>query len=155
MKKISRFILLLILLLTLTGCVEHIEDTNGADNFSLETITDQDILNGFPTISVRQSKVRKNNEYKYSVKKITGVEEVFKGSFKNENVAITINTSVEEGNARIVLVYKNQILKQFMLNADNQVFSMINVDGEIKIIVAGESAKINIDFIVESEKSIS
>jgi hypothetical protein len=155
MKKISRFILLLILLLTLTGCVEHIEDTNGADNFSLETITDQDILNGFPTISVRQSKVRKNNEYKYSVKKITGVEEVFKGSFKNENVAITINTSVEEGNARIVLVYKNQIIKQFMLNADNQVFSMINVDGEIKIIVAGESAKINIDFIVESEKSIS
>ncbi len=155
MKKISRFILLLILLLTLTGCVEHIEDTNGADNFSLETITDQDILNGFPTISVRQSKVRKNNEYKYSVKKITGVEEVFKGSFKKENVAITINTSVEEGNARIVLVYKNQIIKQFMLNADNQVFSMINVDGEIKIIVAGESAKINIDFIVESEKSIS
>ena len=155
MKKTSRFILLLILLLTLTGCVEHIEDTNGADNFSLETITDQDILNGFPTISVRQSKVRKNNEYKYSVKKITGVEEVFKGSFKNENVAITINTSVEEGNARIVLVYKNQIIKQFMLNADNQVFSMINVDGEIKIIVAGESAKINIDFIVESEKSIS
>ena len=155
MKKNSRFILLLILLLTLTGCVEHIEDTNGADNFSLETITDQDILNGFPTISVRQSKVRKNNEYKYSVKKITGVEEVFKGSFKNENVAITINTSVEEGNARIVLVYKNQIIKQFMLNADNQVFSMINVDGEIKIIVAGESAKINIDFIVESEKSIS
>ena len=64
MKKISRFILLIILLLTLTGCVEHIEDTNGENNYSLETITDQDILKGYPTISVRQSMVRKNNEYK-------------------------------------------------------------------------------------------
>lgn len=155
MKKISRFILLIILLLTLTGCVEHIEDTNGENNYSLETITDQDILNGYPTISVRQSMVRKNNEYKYSVKKLTGVEEVFKGGFKNEDVAITINTSVEEGNAKIVLVYKNQIIKKFLLNSENQVFSMLNVDGEIKIIVAGESAKITLDFIVESGKSIS
>ena len=155
MRKISKFILLIILLFTLTGCGKHIEDTNGAEDFTLETITEEDILNGYPVSSVKQSMERVGNEYKYSVKKMTGVEEIFKGSFQDEDIAITLNTSVESGNAQIVLVYKNIILKRFLLNEDNQVFSMIGVKGEIKILVAGESAKIKIDCTVESSKGIS
>mgnify|MGYP003478078095 FL=1 len=155
MKKISKFILLIILLLTLTSCGNHIEDKNGPDDFTLETITEEDILNGYSVVSVKQSLVRKNNEYKYSVKKLSGVEEIFKGSFKDEDVAITLDTSVESGNAQIVLVYKGMILKRFLLNSENQVFSMTGLNGEIKILVAGESAKVNVNFIVESSKGIS
>ena len=135
--------------------MRYFEDKNGPDDFTLETITEEDILNGYSVVSVKQSLVRKNNEYKYSVKKLSGVEEIFKGSFKDEDVAITLDTSVESGNAQIVLVYKGMILKRFLLNSENQVFSMTGLNGEIKILVAGESAKVNVNFIVESSKGIS
>ena len=141
--KITSCILLIILLFTLTGCGKHIEDTNGAEDFTLETITEEDILNGYPVSSVKQSMERDGNE------------EIFKGSFQDEDIAITLNTSVESGNAQIVLVYKNIILKRFLLNEDNQVFSMTGVKGEIRILVAGESAKVKIDCTVESSKGIS
>ena len=155
MKRNSKLILLIILLLALTGCGKHIEDTNGPEDFTLETITEEDILNGYPEVAVKQSLERDGNEYKYSVKKMTGVKEIFKGSFQNEDIAITLNTSVESGNANIVLLYKNIILKRFLLNAENQVFSMTGLNGEIRILVVGESAKVNVDFIVESSKGIS
>ena len=52
-------------------------------------------------------------------------------------------------------VYKGMILKRFLLNSENQVFSMTGLNGEIKILVAGESAKVNVNFIVESSNGIS
>ena len=73
--------------------MRYFEDKNGPDDFTLETITEEDILNGYSVVSVKQSLVRKNNEYKYSVKKLSGVEEIFKGSFKDEDVAITLDNS--------------------------------------------------------------
>ena len=50
MKNFLVFVLLLTIF-GLTGC-SHIEDTNGEDDFSITTITDQDIINGMNDLSV-------------------------------------------------------------------------------------------------------
>ncbi len=154
MKKIGQILLFLILLLSLTSCVKHIEDTNGDTNYSLEVITKENMLEGIPTVTLGRKIVRKNNEYKCSIKKLSGVDELYKGSFRNEDVAVTLSNSIESGNAKIILVYNDIVIKEFMLNSENQIISLSNTKGEIRIIVAGESAKISVEFTVESEKSI-
>ena len=155
MKKISKVIFLMVLLLSLCSCVKHIEDTNGESNHSLTVITKEDMLNGYPTKTVGRKISRKNNEYNCSIKKFSGVEELFSGSFKDEDVAVKLNSKVESGNAKIILVYNEIIIKEFSLNASNQIVSLTNTNGKIRILVAGESAKISVDFTVESTKSIS
>ena len=155
MKKISKVIFLMVLLLSLCSCVKHIEDTNGESNYSLAVITKEDMLNGYPTITVGRKTSRKNNEYKCSIKKFSGVEELFNGSFKDEDVAVILNSKVEAGNAKIILVLNDIIIKEFSLNASNQVVSLTKTNGKIRILIAGESAKISVDFTVESAKSIS
>lgn len=44
MKKLLSALLLLVLIFTFTACASDIQDTNGDLDFSLATITDEDIL---------------------------------------------------------------------------------------------------------------
>ena len=68
----------------LMSAPDHIEDTNGTDNFAIQTITDEQIINrsigarGGPDIS---RNILTGNALTFSAKKYTGVSEIFYDNF--------------------------------------------------------------------------
>ena len=50
----------------MTSCknFNQIKDTNGPDDYTLNTITDEDIIKGFNSVSIGSIESSKNNEYK-------------------------------------------------------------------------------------------
>ena len=61
----------------LTSDLEHIEDTNGPDDISLTTITDQDIIeHKMGSMGLRKSTNNLNNTIRFSSDKFTGVYEI-------------------------------------------------------------------------------
>ncbi len=58
--------------------LEHIEDMNGADNYTLQQITDSNIINrdiGAMGLKITTDSI--SNTTTYSSKKFTGVEEIY------------------------------------------------------------------------------
>lgn len=122
--------------------LEHIEDTNGADNYSLQQINDYNIINmdvGALNFAKETSVLSSLPEY--SSKKFTGVAEVYRTNTIANRFDITLyNTTVKEGNFRIVLVYNDEIVHEFKLNELSQTYTLENPNGTISLRVAGESA---------------
>ena len=126
----------------LTSSVDHIEDTNGADNYSLQQITDENIIKmniGAKNISETQSVLSSLPEY--SSKKFTGVYEIYRTNIVANRFDITLyNTMVDAGNLRIVLVHNDEIVHEFALNEVSQTYTLENPKGTVSLRVAGESA---------------
>ena len=85
--------------------LKHIEDTNGADNYSLQTITDSNIINrdvGAMGLNIHKSAV--SDVTTYSSEKFTGVEEIYGTNIWGNRLEITVNHArVDSGNFKIVL----------------------------------------------------
>lgn len=102
MKRLLVFLLTVSFMLSLTACGIEIEDTNGPDDYSLETITDENIINmdlgasGSAASSDDASQV-----VKYSSKNFSGVEEIcFVNRIMASEVVIDLSTiMVKEGNS--------------------------------------------------------
>lgn len=143
MKKINVFASLLILC-TLTSCSLHIKDTNGKDNYSLNTITDENILspNGVVKIAAVQTSVNGSNVYK--AKKYSGVEKI--ATYKN-GFTLYVNNVVKSGNFRICLVCDDVIVKDFAINNSDSFAALDSKTYDLYI--AGESAQFEISYFVE------
>lgn len=143
MKKYLLLILLSIVLL-LTGCgLGHIEDVNGEDDYSLATLTDDNIIN--PTGSTKTSSfyTSMNKMYKVKVKKFSGVEELaeFKESY---SVSLTVDFKVNSGNGLVVLVKNDEIVKRFEPNTVTQY--NLQPYTEYSLRVAGETCNYELKY---------
>lgn len=132
----------------LSSDLEHIEDTNGADNFSLQTITDSNIINrDIGAMGLKKSTDSAFNTTTYSSNKFTGVEEIFGENIWGNRFEITVNHArVDSGNFKIVLLEDDEIVHEFTLNELMQTYVLENPNGYISLRIAGESADFMFDY---------
>lgn len=130
--------------------LEHIEDTNGAENYNLQTITDSNIINrdiGAMGLKISNSTV--TNTTSYSSEKFTGVEEIYGENIVANRIEFNINhASVTEGNFRIVLLVDDEIVHEFKLNELMQTYVLENPSGYVSLRIAGESANFMFDYYI-------
>ena len=154
----TRYISLVLAILTLicctlgfSGCgLEHIEDTNGADNFALQTITDENIRNlDMGSINVVETTDNVSNTATYKSNKFTGVYEVYSENIITNRYEITVNHArVDAGNFKMVLCVDDEIVHTFTLNELSQTFILEDVSGTVSLRIAGESAEFMFDYSV-------
>lgn len=131
--------------------LEHIEDTNGAENFALQTITDANIINkdigavGGPNMSTDNI----SNTTTYSSEKFTGVAEIYGVNITTTSMDIIVNhASVTEGNFKLVLLVDDEIVHEFKLNELTQTYTLENPSGYVSLVIAGESANFEFDYSI-------
>ena len=122
--------------------LEHIEDTNGAENFELQTITDEDIAKiemGSLNVTTKSNTI--TNMTEISSKKFTGVYEVLYTNLlgKSDFVLELYELEINGGNFKMAIVQDGEIVKVLTEeNYENTVFDDIN--GTVSLVIAGESA---------------
>lgn len=150
MKKI--LCLLLVLLSIMLSSCSQIEDTNGPDDYSIVTFTDEDILNGrinTITMGVFESSSFINGELKgtYKVSKLSGLVEIEKITSNKSSVNFDIDFSCESGNAMLVIVSNDMIVKKVEAN-EKVNFDIENAKYTYKLLLIGESAKVSLKYKV-------
>ncbi len=129
-----------------TDAFEHIADTNGEDNYALQTITDENIINmdiGNAGMWEKTNKVTKIKTY--SSEKFSGVYEVYNTNFWGETFQVKVdNFKLNSGNAKYVLLVNGEIVHEFIPNQSNQVYKIKATEGNISLRIAGESADFEI-----------
>ena len=116
MKRFFLLILLIISISTLCSC-SHIEDKNGIEDYSLTTISKQDILdNKYSQIKSNSIMNSSNNKITFTVKKFSGEELIKTFNLSNKTMTFTSNIKLYSGNLRIVLCSNDRILKDFSMS---------------------------------------
>ena len=152
MKRILSTILVLCMCLSLVACGEEYGDTNGEDNFSLQTITDENIINrdlGASGLGYEEISVGDITSTEYESNNFNGVEELYLTNFigKSDIHVYIGHLNVESGNFRLVVINDDKIIKDIPLDAFGETFYFEDLKGTFAIRVAGESAKC--DFHIE------
>lgn len=132
--------------------LEHIEDLNGEDNYSLTTITEEQIKeHTMGYLNLKKSKgILSGNFIEFSSDKFTGVCEVFSQNMilNSDFVLDVTNFVIEEGNFEMVLLLDGEIVTR--LEPDTFVtYQMEKVNGRVSLVIAGESAKFS--FSIDGE----
>lgn len=139
---------------------EHMEDTNGADDYTLQTITEQDVIEQEMgtrgTINETETQfnvagVDISSGVKYSSKKLTGVSMLYNTTLmKGSDIYVSLaEFEVKEGNFAFYIVYDGEIVGQVEPDETGvSEFLLENVEktGSLEYVIAGESA--NFQFIV-------
>lgn len=140
--------LLISCLLTLTSC-SHIEDSNGIDNFSLQTITNQQIIesnNHLLQFSKSwSSDVNGTRSSKLSASKFSGVKELHSIYLNNESITYAITSEVYSGNFLICIVNKDKILETISANETKEI-TLREITGKCTLKIAGESANFKMEY---------
>lgn len=146
-KLISHLIIIICLSIFITGCsYGQIEDTNGDEDFSIETISDEKIKKGPNTRFVIKSKrTNKNNISTVKIEKFSGIYLLKTTKVSNQTLTFNIDSTVEKGNFRIVIVKDKEIIKDFLINCSDS-HTIDNAVGNYLLKIVGESAKFTIDF---------
>jgi len=134
----------------LTG-PEHIEDTNGPDNFSINRITDEEIIKGDygTTGSLQKGSSQINlgggvtisSSVKFATKKFTGVYDlVWADYILPSDFEITLyNLQVTGGNFEIMLINDGKIIDHIDINGDGYL-RVDNLTGNTVLRLVAESA---------------
>ena len=131
--------------------LEHIADTNGPNDFTLQTITDSNICAlDMGALNVEKSRdLLGGDTVSYHSEKFTGVYEVFRENLVTNRYEITVNHArVDSGNFKMVLCVDDEIVHEFTLNELTQTFVMEDVRGTVSLRIAGDSADFQFDYYV-------
>ncbi len=153
MKKFIQVLCALFMAFSLCGCSETFEDRNGAENTSLNTITNEDILAKSITSSgleYTETNFMGITTFEYHDNNFNGVEEVFYVDyFLPSHVEVSVNyIELESGNFRMYVINEGKILKEIENGVFAESYIFEDITGEFYIRVAGESAKVEFDFDV-------
>ena len=153
MKKIAILICLIFSMFLLScAAFTQYEDTNGDDNYTLQSITDDMIMkkDGGIQIGAVNSKTTKKGVTKISssVHKFDGVENF--QSFSKGSYEITLNFHVSSGNAKLVITDGNKIIYVFEINKDDQVFEF-SCDKTYYLKLAGEACEYQLQAEIKSK----
>ena len=130
--------------------LEHIADTNGADNYSLQTITEQDVVEQKMGTkgSVSKSEVRLgniSNGIKYSSQKFTGVYRLYTTTIiEGSDIYVDLaGFEIKAGNFAFYVVFDGEVVGK--IEPDDFAtaeFTLKNVEktASLEYFIAGESA---------------
>lgn len=126
----------------LTSNLKHIEDTNGAENYNLQQITEYNIINmDIGALNLTESNELFNNLPTYKSDKYTGVSEIYMTNIWGNRFDITLyNLRVKSGNFKVVLLHNDEIVHEFKLNELSESYTLENPNGTVSLRIAGESA---------------
>lgn len=152
MKKIIQLFCACLFVLNLSGCGEPIEDTNGENNTSLNTITDKNIINldlGASGLGYSETNLGGFQSKEYSSKNFNGVEQIYLTNFigKSDVFVYVGHLNVKSGNFKIAIINDDKIIKEIPNDAFNEEFFFEDLVGTFAIHVAGESA--NVEFHID------
>lgn len=144
---------------------DHIEDTNGADNYSLQRITEQDVIDQQMGSrgTVTKSETRFNfgsvgvsDGKKYSSDKFTGVYVVGTPStiFKGSDIHVMLGEfKIKAGNFAFFIVFDGKVVGKVEPDKDGGfsefILENVNKTGSLEYVIAGESA--SFEFIALSD----
>ena len=127
----------------LSSDVEHIEDTNGADNYELTTITDQNIIKmDIGALGSSRSKsILSGDLVKFSSKKFTGVEEIMYNNYigKSDVYFQLLNYEITGGNFKLVVVLNDEIIDEIEPGMIVD-YRLDDIKGTFSLRIVGESA---------------
>lgn len=148
-RKMLLSFLCIPLVLSLTGC-SHVEDTNGPENFSIVTYSDNQIVTNNSYVFNNSFKTTKNNITNLSVKKFSGIYQLEKTIASNQNIHYSISSNVDSGNFMIVVVHEKRIVKKVEINNSNE-FVINNASGAYLLKIIGESAHFSLSYSISLE----
>ncbi len=130
--------------------LEHIEDTNGPDDYSLTTITDENIIAGdmgsLNPVTVKKKSldlgsVKISSGVEFSSKKFTGVYEILYDNYilPSDFVLDLTSFEVTEGNLRMVVVHNDEIIAELEPGMFVE-YRIDDIKGYVSLRIAGESA---------------
>lgn len=144
MKKIL-FVFLFTVVFLFSSC-SQIEDTNGPDDYSIQTFTEEEMLSGVGNVtSFVSGKMIFMNNYTYTCKKYSGIEtlERFK---KVDSGSITILPEVTSGNFRVLILRDDALFCDCPINEE---VTLRMPAGNYKIIIVGESANYKLKYTIK------
>ena len=146
MKKMLSVFCVICMCLALVSCGTEYEDTNGEDNFALQTITDENIINrdiGASGLTYTEEDLGDFlHSSEYSSKNFNGVEQLYLTNFiAPSDIHVYIgHMNVESGNFKLVVINEEEIIHEFDLDTFGETFCFEDLTGAFSIHVAGESA---------------
>lgn len=127
---------LLLIPFLLTGCtISHIEDTNGIDNYELQTLSEENFNSSFSSyIALGFSTFSTSSKATYKAKKFSGVRKV--DNLKGVQ-SVHINTVVTSGNFLMAFVSDDEYI---YIKANENKTLYLSSDEKYDVKIAGESA---------------
>lgn len=150
MKKIILCLLLaMISVFSITACGIEIADSNGADDFSLAEITDENIINmdlgasGYSQSSYNEDGNNLEELTKFKAKSFSGVAEIYSTNLilKSDLVFDISTIQVDSGNFRLMVLVDDEIVHEFDLEEMSQSYELKDTKGAVSVRMAGESDK--------------
>ena len=124
------------------GGTEHIEDTNGPDDYTLTTITDENIIKqDMGALNVSKSTGLLNDGVTFKSDKFSGVYRVFQTNFffDSDFLMDVAGFWVNSGNFRMCIVNDGKIIA----TVEPGMFAtceLSDLNGSFELVIAGESA---------------
>ena len=140
----------------LNSDLQHIEDTNGPDDYSLTTITDENIIKldmgALSPVTVEKSGVEIgsmsiDSYVKLYSNKFTGVYELFYQNLlgKSDFVLRMDHLTVDGGNFKMVVLLDGEIVATIEPSDEPIEFRMDDINGYVSVRIAGECASYSIE----------
>ena len=148
-KKFFALLMVLVFILGITACgIEPIADNNGPDDYSLATITEENIINQDLGCSAYScSPGSDSDEYmeemtKFKGKEFSGVTRIYLANYIGKSdVDMEVYTlSVDSGNFALYAVLNGEIVHEFKIGELSENFRMEDIKGTFELVMAGETA---------------
>ncbi len=148
MKKLLCLIMALGFAVLSAGCGTEIADTNGPDDYSLATITEENIINqDLGSSSYSMSPGSDDESYlvettKFKGKEFSGVTQIYMTNFigkSDVNVDVS-NLTVDSGNFALYAILDGEIVHEFKIGELMETFEMDDINGTFELVFAGETA---------------
>ena len=154
MKKVLNILLALCLMLAVTGCNTTVyEDTNGEDDYSLQTITLDNIINrdiGASGLSYKESNFMGITSTEYYAKNFNGTDMLYNTIFIGKSdIEIYVGyLTVHSGNFSMLFINDGKVICEVPNGAFGEIIRFEDLTGDFSIHVAGESANFEMNFNV-------
>lgn len=150
-----RIAAMVLLCIMLTACGTEYADTNGADDYTLQTITDEQIVD-LSTRASGLSYLEQNfgggiYSTEYSSKNFNGVEEIYLTNYiLPSSFYIYVGyLNVDSGNFKLAIVNNDEVIREVPIGTFNEQIYFEDIVGSFAVRLAGESAAFHLNIDID------